>query len=156
MKFRAPRVALVAFVFMYGNGASAAPLAYGNYYDETASVVCGGGVNSCALYFSRTPLDKLVMVRQLKCYITSGTPATAAFLNIATAANGVGTIARNLPLPIPANIQQIGGGYNTSIDTDIHWLIGQGRFPWFYVQTFGPTTIGVNCTIVGDLIDPIS
>ncbi|HEV2159480.1 hypothetical protein [Bradyrhizobium sp.] len=154
MQFRALSVVLAVFVGLYGCGASAAPLSYGGYYDETAgSLNCAGG-NTCRVNFSQTPADKLVGIRKLNCAIGSTTPVTQGFLFAATT-NGGPPLPRQLPLPIPSVASAIGGNYYVNFEADAHWLIGQGRFPFVQIQTFGSSTVQMNCTVTGDLVDPI-
>lgn len=152
MQLRLSQIALALIGLMIGGSSSAAPLSYGAYYDETGVSNCGASL--CRLNFSQTPTDKLVMVRKVNCAITSSSPVYQGFLFIATT-NGGAAISRNLPLPIAAPIAISGGNYATNLESDIHWLIGQGRFPGLAFVTSVTANIGVSCTITGDLIDPI-
>lgn len=154
MQFRALSVGLTVYVGLVGCGASAAPLSYGDYYDESASSVNCSGNNTCRVNFSQTPADKLVMIRKLNCGIGSSTPVSQGFLLIATT-NGGSFVSRNMPLPIPSVTSTIGGNYYVNFDAEIHWLIGQGRFPVVQIQTYGPSSVQMNCTLTGDLVDPI-
>ena len=155
MQFRALPVVLTVFVGLCGFGASAAPLSYGEYYDETASnlVGCSAG-NPCRINFSQTPADKLVMIRKLNCAIAATAPVAQGFLNVATT-NGGGSLGRNVPLPIPSVTSTIGGTYFVNFEADIHWLIGQGRFPFVQITPSSQSTAQMNCTVTGDLVNPI-
>ncbi|MBR0721182.1 hypothetical protein JQ612_18585 [Bradyrhizobium manausense] len=144
--------ALAGFALVTGGNSSAAPVRYGNYYDETADVFCST-VTTCRLNFSQTPTDKLVMLRKLNCNISTTSTLFQALLHIATTNGGLG-IARSLPLPVPGPIA-VGTATTTNFESDIHWLIGQGRFPYVDFDIAAQANIIVNCTMTGDLIDPI-
>ncbi|MGY8711090.1 hypothetical protein RAD16_35630 [Bradyrhizobium sp. 18BD] len=152
MKFRVLQVALAGLALITGGSASAAPLVYGAYYDETNGRTCSATSN-CRLDFSQSPTNKLVLFRKVNCYISSTSPLYAGILGIATTFGG-DPIYRFLPLPIPAPLY-VGSHYYTNFEADIRWLMGQGRFPYLeFVAT--SATFNISCTIVGDLIDPVS
>lgn len=154
MQFRALRIVLTAFVGLYGFGASAAPLSYGGYYDETiGNIVCSAGT-ICRVNFSQTPANKLVMIRKLNCAISATTPVIEGYLMVATT-NGGGSIGRNVPLPIPSVTSMIGNAHFVNFEADIHWLIGQGRFPFVQITTYLNSDAQLKCTLTGDLVDPI-
>lgn len=150
MQFRAFLVALAGVSFVTGSS-SAAPLRYGSYYDESAEVDCTSA-SICQLFLGQTPTDKLVMFRKVNCSITSSSPVISGHLGI-TKSNG-DVIPRFIPLPVPSPVA--GTTYQTNFESDIHWLVGQGRFP--FIDFF--TLVAANrfyfaCTITGDLVDPI-
>lgn len=153
MRFRVLQVALAGLALVTGGSASAAPLVYGAYYDETNGRTCNA-TGSCRLDFSQSPTNKLVMFRKVNCYIFSTGPLYSGILAIATTFGG-DPIQRFLPLPIPASVYA-GSNYYTNFEADIHWLMGQGRFPYLqFASTSASANFNISCTIVGDLIDPI-
>ena len=64
-------------------------------------------------------------------------------------------MSRYLPLAFQTP-QLIGGLYFVSIEANAHFLVGQGRFPFVTLTTQAPANITSFCTIVGDLVTPIS
>jgi hypothetical protein len=116
MKFRAFLFAFTGFALIPSGSSSAAPLVYGNYYDETAQVTCSSN-SFCRLNFSQSPTDKLVMIRKLNCAVNSTNSLAEGYLYISTT-NGGPQIQRNLPLPIPP-APLIGGTYWTNLESDI-------------------------------------
>jgi hypothetical protein len=152
MQFRVLIFALAGFALISGGRSSAAPLVYGTYYDETVQFGCGSP--NCQLTFSQTPTDKLLMVRKINCYAYGAGAPAVAWLAIATTFGG-GQIQRTLPLPISS--VTLGGASYASVAADIHWLVGQGRFPFitFILPAVASPNSSMSCTIVGDLLDPI-
>lgn len=152
MKVRALLLTLAGFILITGGSSSAASLAYGNYYDETVSERCENAY-LCQLNFSQTPTDRLVMIRKVNCQIHSTSPVEQGFLGIGTAYGGGGGIRRYLPLPIPSPVA--GSSYQTNFESDSHWLVGQGRFPFIQMNSVPRGTYSILCTITGDLVAPI-
>ncbi|MGY8708254.1 hypothetical protein RAD16_21170 [Bradyrhizobium sp. 18BD] len=148
------RVCLFALAFSLAAvcNSSAAPLAYGNYYDESATMFCSSAA-TCQLVFGQTPSDKLVMIRNVNCAIRSGIPVNSGYLLISTTVGGA-TISRWLPLPIPSPIVA-GNSYATNLESGGRLLIGPGRFPTLSFNATAATDISLICTISGDLIAPV-
>ncbi len=50
------------------------------------------------------------------------------------------------------------GAYYTNFREDTHYLIGQGRFPLgeFQAGLGSATNYSIYCTLIGDLVTPIS
>lgn len=151
MKFRALLLALAGFTVVTGGSSSAAPLTYGSYYDETMQLYCNTGT-VCRINFGQTPADKLLMIRKINCQLQTSVRVTQGNLFIATT-NGGQEIQRSLPLPIPSPVA--GSTYVTNFESDAHWLVGQGRFPYLYFYANGLTDWNTWCTITGDLVTPI-
>lgn len=153
---RLVRFAVLAVALVSGTGALAAPTMYGTYYDETPGVLnCNTGANFCRLYFSQLPSNKLVMARKLHCEITTRSPLIQARLEVA-ATSGGDALPRYVQLPIPPAITaQSNGYYYNSVEIETQWLMGQSRFPLVEVVTYAFSSIFVDCTLIGELIDPI-
>jgi hypothetical protein len=134
------------------------PLSYGTYYDETSINFCGSSAQ-CNVYFSQTPSNDLVLVRKLRCMMTSSLTVGSAYLYISSSANGGGSIiARHIPLsftPSPSGASN--GLFTYFIDLDTQWLIGQGRYPFIQIssQSGSPMSGGGDCTLIGDLVTPV-
>jgi hypothetical protein len=129
---RLSQITLLALGLTISNHANAAPLTYGTYYDESASAVCVNAT-SCRLNFSQLPSDKLLMVQKINCTTVSSQPIAYAFFQI-SATSGGSALSRNLPIALPL-AQLISGSYSTSWETNTHFLVGTGRFP--YISLFG-------------------
>jgi hypothetical protein len=143
----------IALAMVIGGNAYAGPVIYGTYYDESATNSCSASF-SCSLDFSQLPSDKLLMVSQVSCKITSlSAPVVIVTLNI-SATSGGQSLPRNYPLSFPASALS-NTAYFTNVQQNIHFLLGQGRFPSILVEANLSTQIVVRCTIVGDLVTPI-
>ncbi len=150
---RLAQVTLVALGLAISNHADAAPLAYGTYYDETVAATCANNNSSCRANFSQLPADKLVMVGKINCAAVSSQPIEQTFF-LVSATLGAPGLSRNLPIAVPPS-QLIQSRYYTSWETNTHFLVGSGRFP--YVQIFTEVGFGLSlvCTMIGDLVTPI-
>ncbi len=143
----------VTLALVMGNYANAAPLTYRTYYDETVTNLCNG--NACRVNFSQLPSDKLTMVSQVSCTMAStGAPVLQVLLEISAGIGGGAVSTRNYALSFPAPALT-GSVYSTNVQQNIHYLIGQGRFPYVFVSTSNASFINMSCTIVGDLVTPI-
>gem|GEM_PF-3245297 len=154
---RLAQLTLVALALTIGNHATAAPLVYGTYYDDTVSGVTCNSANSnfCRLNFAQLPADKLLLIQKVSCTMGSSQPLTQTFLNISATLGGGSATSRLLPIALPPP-QFIGSIYFTSFREDTRWLIGNGRFP--YLLAFGPIgTVWPNmtCTLMGELVTPL-
>ena len=146
--------AVVAAALVSGTLAQAAPLSYGKYYDDTSGFFPCGTASSCRINFGQLPPNKLVMVRKLHCLFSSSLPVVFAYLQV-SATNGGGPIARNLPLEYAQVTAASNGFYYTKVDTDTQWLIGQGRFQFVIFALAQTGSISGECTLTGELVDPI-
>ena len=92
---RFAKVTTIAAALVSASQSHAAPLSYGNYYDETVplSECLSGAGTSCQINFSQTPTNKLVLVTTVSCHMTSSKQPYEAFLAIATTYGG-STIGR--------------------------------------------------------------
>ena len=153
MLFRFALFASAALALVLGGNAHGAALVYGTYYDESNFATCSN-TTICRANFSQTPADKLLMVTKVACQITSTAPAATGMLHISTGFGG-GALSRYLPLAFQTP-QLIGSLYFVSIEANAHFLVGQGRFPFVTLTTQAPANITSFCTIVGDLVTPIS
>jgi hypothetical protein len=150
---RLVQFASVALALVIGSHASAAPLSYGTYYDETVYTNLCTNTQFCGVTFSQTPADKLVMVGKINCAVSSTAPPSNIILQIMPAPNSA-ALTRQLPISFPAP-QLIGGTYFTNFETNTHFLIGQGRFPILVSVTQIGATSQAKCTLIGDLVTPI-
>jgi hypothetical protein len=151
---RFAQIAVVALALATGNQANAAPLAYGTYYDETINQNCSPS-SLCRVNFSQLPADKLLMVQKINCVVVSVLPIVQAVFQISATSGGT-NLQRQLPLAVPPS-QLIGSIYYTSFREDTHFLVGNGRFPFIAMTASNTTTSwGVTCTLIGDLVTPIS
>jgi hypothetical protein len=154
---RLAQSAVLVAALAIGTQAHAAPLVYGTYYDETTSFSCQNtSTTQCPALFSQLPADKLVMVRKIECFIYSAHVLSNGFLFISPTSGGV-PIGRSLPMAIlmTGNSAHADGSYRYTVDMDIHWLVGQSRFPYVNFTSDAPATIIGDCTLVGDLVTPI-
>jgi len=144
---------VVALALTIGNHANGAPLTYGTYYeDKGVPTQCTNSL-TCRLNFSQLPSDKLLMVEKVNCYIQSVSPIT--FLNLSISATlGGSPLGRYLQLAVPAP-QIIASSNNTTLQADIRFLVGNGRFPYLLVQTVPAGNSYMDCTITGVLVTPL-
>jgi hypothetical protein len=120
-------LATVASALVVAIQANAAPVIVGSYWDETASVNCGGSL--CYVFFSQLPPNKRLMARQLDYNIQTQYQPRRATLQISTSANGVNPLTRSLPLPIPYVPPAVSGGYYyTGANLQTNWMVGEGDF----------------------------
>jgi hypothetical protein len=155
MLARLAQFAFVALTIVIGYQAGATPVVYGTYYDETVSIGCSNAT-FCRVNFSQLPADKLLMVNQISCAIISGSAPVAQVNLFIAATSGGSNIQRQYPLSFPPSIVASGGNF-TNVQQNIHYLIGQGRFPFVAVSASTTTLVSftVTCTLVGDLVTPI-
>jgi hypothetical protein len=153
MLARIVKLAIVALAMSAGDHVNAAPVTYGTYYDETVSTNCPAS-SSCRVNFSQLPADKLLMVNQISCQIGSNSVALAAVGLFISATSGGIPLQRNYNLSYLAS-SLIGGSYFTNVQQNIHYLVGQGRFPSIFASYTAPTNTSASCTLVGDLVTPI-
>ncbi len=150
---RFTQFALVALALVFGSPAGAAPLTYGTYYDETVSTSCIA--TSCRLFFSQTPADKLLMVNKINCNIVSQLQPTDLILQISSTLGG-NPLTRHLRMSFSAP-QFVAGFYVVNMREDTHYLVGQGRFPSVLLGSNNTSSnFSMDCTIIGDLVTPIS
>ena len=142
---------LVASLLLVSAQASAVPLAYGTYYDETVSSGCGG--NTCRLNFSQTPSDKLLLVSRINCNLQTNLQPSALLLQISATSGGSG-LQRNLWLPFSPAIVS-GGIYYTTFREDTQFLVGQGRFPFVQMVFLAGIGGSISCTMIGSLVTPL-
>ncbi len=152
--------AVVTILLVFGgNQASAQPLTYGTYYDETvAGIECASApATSCRLNFSQTPSNMLLMVSQISCYISSTRQPYALLLRVATSAGG-SPISRELLFPFnPPLVTALSLYAGAVYQQNVRYLIGEGRFPYVEVAVGAPNFVAtISCTIVGDLVTPLS
>lgn len=152
---RIAKLAFVAGAAIAAHPINAAPTIYGTYYDETVGASCGSALY-CQAGFAQLPSNKLLKVRKVNCRFLADKAVTAASLYVATDSNCTNILAHNLqlPLPIATSTSQSGQGFLT-IESDTQWLIGQGRYPFIGANTIASGQIGLSCTLIGELIDPI-
>ena len=145
--------AIVAAALAIGSQAHAQALQYGRYYDETKQADCTLGY-ACWINFSQLPPNKLVMLRHLHCRIASASLMQDAQLYVSATLGG-GPLARRLPLPSQREPAQVSGQYRYWVDMETQWLMGQGRFPQVTFQFSASLGATAECTLTGELVDPI-
>jgi hypothetical protein len=149
---RLVQFAVVALALVPGAHANAAPLTYGTYYEDFApQASCTGTI--CHVNFSQTPADKLLMVNRITCSSTSdGQPGTYA-LQISASLNGPQLATRSYDLAATPRQPTAGGAWITQLNETVHFLVGQGRFP--YVRVDVSSIKSFTCTLIGDLVTPL-
>jgi hypothetical protein len=152
MFVRFAQFAMAALGLVTGSHAHGAALVYGTYYDESKNTGCSG--SECRINYSQTPSDKLLLVRKLGCIVVSGAPLTNVELFV-SATEGGSALSRSFPMSFPAPRLVGTTNYFTNINEDLHFLVGQGRFPFVSVQTNTASNYFVSCTLIGDLVSPI-
>jgi hypothetical protein len=143
----------VALTIVIGCQAGATPVIYGTYYDESASIGCSNAI-LCRVNFSQLPADKLLMVNQISCEISSGAAPVPQVNLLIAATFGGANLQRQYPLSFPPAILSSGSNF-TNVQQNIHYLIGQGRFPFVVATASTPVNFSMTCTLVGDLVTPI-
>lgn len=89
----------------------------------------------------------------MNCSISAASPVIEAVLNIATTSGG-SPIQRFLTLPFgPVQLNGSTNYYN--FESDIHWLVGQSRFPFVQLAANGALSGAISCTLTGDLVTPM-
>lgn len=156
---RLVRFATVAVALVLGTRVDATPLTYGTYYDESSPASSCSGIRYCNVVFSQLPADKLLLIRKLHCQFATEKPVIGLELLISTtqtsATQGGSPLLRSLKLAVPATAPFANGGYWTSINFDTQWLVGQSRFPYVNVLMADVGSMSVDCTMIGDLVNPI-
>ncbi|MGY8705081.1 hypothetical protein RAD16_04965 [Bradyrhizobium sp. 18BD] len=153
---RFAKFAIVAAVLVTGSQANSASTIYGNYYDETASVNCAPGSFYCRLNFSQLPSTNLTKVKKVHCFVSTQATPIVARLHVSATSNG-NSLGRYLPLQLPPPSAALANGYiYTSILVETDWLVGQSRFPFIEVYTLTASPISIECTLIGESVDPIS
>lgn len=150
---RSFRQTFLLFAVFSSAQVSAAPVVYGDYYDETINQggACGGGF--CYVKFSQTPSDKLVRITRVSCRIYSSAQPIALELGIATGTDPSVTKLSRFQFFGPPAPQFIGGAYVTLLNEETNFLIGQGRFPFVEI---GLSSVNSNtCTISGQIVNPL-
>jgi hypothetical protein len=147
---RFAQLASLALTLVFGSQANAAPLTYGTYYEDTiAALTCN---SSCRVLFSQTPADKLLMVSRITCSINSSNQPGAFQLQISTTQGG-NPFSRAYDLaPTPRLLST--GVWQTQVNEQVHFLIGQGRFPNLRIDNI-TNVFTLYCILVGDLVTPI-
>jgi hypothetical protein len=146
------------FLILGGNQANAQVVSYGTYYDETvAGVECASAsAVTCRVNFSQTPTNNLVMISQISCYDSSTKQPFALILHVSTTPGG-GPISRELFFPFNPPLISPLSLYAGAIHENVHYLIGQGRYPYIEISFATSSNVAtMSCTIVGDLVTPIS
>ena len=156
---RSTQSTLVATALLTATHAQASPVIFGTYYDETPPPVLTTCQSTyvCSLYFSQLPSDKLLMVTKLICGFVSQGRVLEAQLFVAQGSGASGTLPRHLVLPIPAApvASPSNGYFYTTVEMAPQWLVGQGRFPYIQLFTTAIGSITMDCTIRGELVDPL-
>jgi hypothetical protein len=113
------------FLVLGGNQANAQVVSYGTYYDETvAGIECANvAATTCRVNFSQTPSDKLVMVSQISCYLSSTKQPFAILLGVAPTSGG-NPITRELFFPFDFPLINSLSRYAGAIHENVRWLIG--------------------------------
>lgn len=149
---------VTVFLVLGANQANAQATIYGTYYDET---VIGTNCTSptiltCRVDFSQTPSDSLVMITEVSCLNSSTKQPYALLLHVAATSGGQ-PISRELFIDYAPPLISVLSLYAGSVHKNVQWLIGQGRFPYVEIS-YGSigNSATVNCTIVGNLVTPIS
>jgi hypothetical protein len=151
---RLAMLTVVALALAVGSQAKATPLTYGTYYDE--EFVGGSCPNSqsCRANFSPLPSDNLLLLKKINCEITSSQPIVFVIVTISQTSGGQ-DFGRGIYVnPGPAVVASSGTNFY-SFQTDAQILIGQGRYPFIFVQTGVSSSISMLCGILGDLVTPI-
>lgn len=142
-----------AVALMMSNSAHAQATRYGTYYDETIVIDCPVGP-ACAAVFSQLPSDKLTVLHHISCNIVSYAPSRMATLRISTTASPANAMPRAMPMPLGPTVTS-GGTYTTNTTLTTDYLVGQSRFPFVEVNDTQAGDILMQCTLEGELIDPI-
>ena len=138
---------------MMSNPAHAQPTRYGTFYDETIVIDCPAGA-SCAAVFSQLPSDKLTVLHHVACNVVSSAPARMATFRISTTSSAANGMTRVMPMPVGPSVAS-GGSYTSNTTLHADYLVGQSRFPFVEVATTQTGDILMQCTLEGDLIDPV-
>ena len=97
------------------------------------------------------------MVKTINCRSHSDKPIVYLTLWI-SATNQGAALGRYLQLPLPPPVSSSAapdGFFYTSVAANAEWLIGQGRFPFAEVVLSSSGSASLDCTLTGELIDPI-
>ena len=133
----------------------------GNYYEDHASVSCEKLYVNCFVNFAQTPSDKFLTLTNVACF-TQSTNAPAQFWLSFSSATG-SSPARQLFLPIaPAAYVRMTFGsdyvYTLSFNIPVNFRMGISKLPYmnfFQLGSTTTTTFNMNCTITGELTDPV-
>lgn len=154
---RFAKATIVAAALVLATQSHAGPIVYGTYYEDTLpgnECVTGAG-NTCQLYFSQTPSNKLVLVRNLSCYQSSTKQPYAAAINVSASLGGA-SLGRAQWIPYSPPLVSSLSLYAGVFQSDIRLLIGQGRFPMIQVFYNGTSSVAtLVCSISGELVDPL-
>lgn len=147
---RFARYAVLALPLVLGSQAQAVQITYGTYYDETLLPAdCGnpGPAGQCTAWFSRTPADKLLKVTHVSCSYSAGAIPFDLVLSVAATVD-IFDLGRQYHLDYP----QASKGVS---NTQMAFLVGQGRYPFVRIYTQAQTAIRITCTLIGELVTPI-
>lgn len=154
---RFAKFAIVAAALVTGSQANSTTTTYGTYYDENAGISfsCGSGTY-CRLNFSQLSSTNLTKIKKLHCLVTTQSAPILVRLQVSATNNGI-SLGRYLPIQLPPPSAAASNGYiYTSILVETDWLVGQSRFPYLEVFSASPTIFGIECTLIGESVAPIS
>lgn len=95
------------------------------------------------------------MVRKINCIFYTRKAPGFAKLNVSTIPNG-GPLIRYLPLKFETGQVLVNGFRYSTVEMDVHWLMGQGRHPYINLWLPEFDNVEMECTISGELVDPIA
>lgn len=151
------RIALLALTLVIGETATAAVINYGKYYDDQNNIAPCPGAASCRLNLAQLPSNKLLLVNRVACYAIALKPIIVFRLDI-SATQGGASLGRSIP--VSHDTPTFVAAYNQyiySFNTEVRFLIGQGRYPYVTANLSDGTSaqFSLNCGIAGELVDPI-
>lgn len=149
------RFLAVAAIALSGVCAHATPVLYGTFYDETPGLKACPATTFCRQNFAQLSSVKLTLGMRLHCRIDTTSPVILATLGV-SATDGGTPLGRYVQLTINRPPGTLSGYYYATVDTEPRFLMGQSRYPFVEVITDSTSTnIFVDCTLSGQLVDPI-